>query len=653
LTTEETYELAVRHHNAGRFPEAETLYGQVLDRRADHAPSLQRLGVLRQQQGRPAEAVELILRAINIDPTTAGYHCNLGTALAAQGSIDDAVAAFERALQLQPKLAAAWSNLGNALRDAGRVDRAIEAYRRAIALDPHLADAHNNLGVALNQKRRHEEAAAAFERAVSLRPDFVAAYGNLGEALRSAGKFDQAVTACRKAVALDSQNAQAHGNLGTALAAAGRPAEALAVLTRALDLNPLFAPAHNTLGTVFLEQKRFKQAADCFRRALAMAARFPEAQYNLGRVFVETQSWDEAREAHARAIELRADYFDAHRSLGASLRELGRSGEALECFQHAAELRPDRAEARFDVGYMHLLRGNYERGWTGYEARWEMADRAQGQTFGQPRWDGCDLAGRCILLWAEQGFGTLIQFVRFAPLVAARGGQAIVQCPVELRRLFQTCRGINQIIEIGKSLPEFDVQCALPSIAAVTGTTLAAIPSQVPYLSPDPSLVKGWESRISREPGRLKIGLNWAGNPRQGDDRHRSFRLETMAPLAAVNQVRFFSLQKGIAAKDAQSPPSGLDIVDWTMELGDFADTAALMSHLDLVITSDTSVAHLAGALGKPVWVALKFAADWRWLEKREDSPWYPTMRLFRQPRRGDWPSVFTAMAAALRASLN
>ena len=297
-----------------------------------------------------------------------------------------------------------------------------------------------------------------------------------------------------------------------------------------------------------------------------------------------------------------------------------------------------------------LTRGEFIPGWDEYEWRWRCKDFALfRRNFPQPQWDGSDLSGHTILLHTEQGFGDALQFIRYLPLVTQRGGRIIIQCQAELQRLFQIMAGDCPVMARGQPLPAFDVHCPLLSLPRVFGTTLGTIPRQVPYLHAAHAMVENWRERLAVDAGSLNVGLAWAGHPAFKGDRLRSPRhLSLLAPLVKIRKARFVSLQKGEASNQTRNPPEGMNLVDWTEELKDFADTAALIANLDLVISSDTAVVHLAGAMGKPVWVLLPFAPDWRWLLEREDSPWYPTMRLFRQPAIGDWDSVMQKVVDAL-----
>jgi tetratricopeptide (TPR) repeat protein len=345
---------------------------------------------------------------------------------------------------------------------------------------------------------------------------------------------------------------------------------------------------------------------------------------------------------------------EVHNNLGIALAGRGKIDEAITAHRRSIALKPQLAKAHHNLGIALLTRGDFQEGWAEYEWRWkcEGVPRLL-RNFSQPQWDGGPLEGRIILLHAEQGFGDAIKFIRYVPLVAQRGGRVIIVCFAELERLFQAMPGAWQIVGPGHALPAFDLHAPLLSLPRILETTLSNIPRAVPYLQADADQATKWKHRLSVYPPCVNVGLVWAGRPTQRNDRNRSVQLARFAPLGQVAGIRFFSLQKGTAAAEAKAPPEGIELVDWTEDLKDFADTAALIANLDIVISVDTAVAHLAGAMGKPIWALLSSVPGWHWMLEREDSPWYPSMRLFRQPSLGDWDSVFKRLAEALFLWLN
>jgi hypothetical protein len=345
-------------------------------------------------------------------------------------------------------------------------------------------------------------------------------------------------------------------------------------------------------------------------------------------------------EAYRRAVELEPFNPSVHNNLGGAYKDRGDLPQAVTEYQTALKFSSDFTDAKLNLGIALLLAGDLPNGFALYEARRELRQ----PIYPQPRWRGERLGGQRVLLYTRQGLGDVIQFVRYAPLVAGRGGRVVVACKPQLRRLLEGQPGISQVVADTDSNPAAELQCPLLSLPLVFGTTLHTIPSEQ-YLKPAASISAFWRAKLEREPMGLKVGLNWAGNPVPRRNRKRTFDPAAIALLAGIPRVRFYSLQKG---DDVPPLPRGLELVDWASEIVDMADTAGLIANLDLVITCDTSVAHLAGALGAPTWVGLPFAPDWRWLLGRSDCPWYPTMRLFRQPSPGDWRPVMQAIAIEL-----
>jgi len=424
---------------------------------------------------------------------------------------------------------------------------------------------------------------------------------------------------------------------------AGRLGDAEGVYRQILRHDPRHPQALHGLGKIAYEADQLDAAIQLFGKALAQRPEYDECYTSLGNALREKGDVEGAVAAYRRAAEIQPGYPAVHNNLGNALKDLGEVDGAVAEYQLALAMRPDFADARLNLGMALLLRGDFAEGWAAYESRREIRDLP----FTQPRWDGSELNGRRILLHCRQGLGDVIQFVRFASILAERGGRVILSCRPELRRWLQGQCGIRQTVLPTDPLPEFDVHCPLLSLPHVLGTTLQTLPAKAPYLSVDPELLRSWAERVDQRPGGLRVGLTWACNPLPRRNRKRTIGLPNMAPLSKVPGVRFFSLQKGPHAADAKTP-NDFDPIDWSDDLYDFADTAALVANLDLVITCDTSVAHVAGALGVPVWVGVPFPGDWRWLMNRSDSPWYPTMRLFRQPRPGDWPAVINDMARQL-----
>ena len=500
---------------------------------------------------------------------------------------------------------------------AGRLDEARDLYRQILRRDPRQPDALYLFGMLHLAAKRVDEGTALLKRALAARPNFPAALFNLGMAFKTQRQPIEAIEHLNRAIALEPTMAEAHAYLAEALLGQGKVAAAEASCDRALLLQPGMAVALTNLGRVRKAQGRVAEARDAYQRALA------------------------ADPSQA----------DAHSGLGVIFQTENEPAAAIASYRKAIAAQPDHIQAHVNLGINLLLTGEFAEGWTEFE--WRLRTDGARREFGdEPRWAGEPMLGQVLLLRAEQGMGDTIQFCRYVTLAAARSGaEVVLEVQAPLRRLLADLPGVARAITIGEAVPRFDRWCPLASLPMVFGTTLATIPCAVPYLFVDPARVAAWRKRLSAR-GGVVVGLVWAGNPALGlmdqVDRRRSIALAQLAPLAGVGGVSFVSLQKGAAAAQAAAPPAGMRLADWTEELADFADTAALTTALDLVISVDTAVAHLAGALARPVWLLNRFDPDWRWLLGRNDSPWYPTLRQFRQPGYGEWDGVVAALRDAL-----
>lgn len=461
-----------------------------------------------------------------------------------------------------------------------------------------------------------------------------------------AGDLDGAIGWYGRVLERQPATAWAWYMLGGIAQMRGRLGDADACYRRAIQLEPDLAEAHNNLGVALQARGRGDEALDSLRRAIELRPDYAEAYNNLGNVMHDRGALDEAIGAYRRSLVLQPDYVEAHHNLGNALRSAGQPAESIASFDRALERQPEAATIHLSRAMAWLEMQDYRRGWPEYEWRLKCP-RFAIPRFDRPMWDGRPLEGQTILLHADHGLGDAIQFIRYAPMVRDRGGRVIVSCPGAAARLLATCEGVDLVVVVGTPLPAFDVYAPLMSLPGLFGTDATSIPALVPYLSADPALVRFWAAALPAT-DELCIGVAWQGNPTHARDRFRSFPLDRLAPIAARPEVKLYSLQKGHGREQLAALAGRFPVVDLADSLGDMMDTAAVVSSLDLVIVADTSVAHLAGALGVPVWVALPMAADWRWLPGRDDSPWYPTMRLFHQRRWGDWDDVFTRMAAAL-----
>lgn len=570
------------------------------------------------QAGRVAEAEDIYRRILNADPEHADAMELLGVLAAQTGRLGLAGRILRFAVALRPDGAGGLSNLAGVEQSAAALDNAVRLYGRALRLMPDLADAH----------------------------------ASRAGALRRLGRTEAALLATAKGLALAPGHADALANRAAALLSSGGPASAERCARRSLCLNARSAVAHATLAAALAAQRRWAEAETAARDSLALDRNAGEAWEVLGAVLAKLGRFPESLEAFTVAERLRPGP-SLYAARGTALIAMARPAEAAADFERALADRPQDAGLHWNLGFARLMAGDYARGWPEFDWR-RHDDRAEPpwRRFAQPTWRGEPLNGRTILLYAEQGLGDTLQFLRYVPLVAARGGRVVLEVQRPLQPLLEPTPGVEgaaQVIARGDPLPPFDLECPLMSLPRAFATVVDGVPADIPFLRPDPQRAARWRDRLGAH-GAMRVGLVWAGNPRFPGDEERSPRLAGLRGLLDVRGCRFYGLQMGpgrAGLADAVLPDSFTDLGP---EIGDFADTAAIMANLDLVVSSCTGPAHLAGALGVPLWLALPFSPDWRWLTDRDDSPWYPTARLFRQPAPGDWPSVAGHMAAELAA---
>ncbi|QOG22844.1 MULTISPECIES: tetratricopeptide repeat protein [Bradyrhizobium] len=652
-----SFEAALAHHRAGRLPQAEAIYRQILASQPDHADCLHLLGVALLQAGHPDRALDVIIRVVKLQPSNSVHHSNMAGALRALGRRDEAIASYRQALQLKPDNLDAHNQLGALLGECGDVAGAEAHYRFVLrhpaGLDRNLAraqvDARFNLANLLAKRKQFDDAVGEFRHVLRQRPDFAAAHCNLGAVLFELSAFEECERCYREALRLDPAFADVHNNLGGLLIKLGRLDEAEVNLREACKLKPAFPGALNNLGDLLRLQGRLDEAEACCREALRLEPDYFPAQLTLGNALREAGRFQDAEPCYRVALAHDPALPEALNNLGAVLFDLGRPDESIQTLRTAVSQRPDYADAHFNLAASLLLAGQFDEGWREYEWRWKQAKKKPHlRGFSQPLWGGEDIGDRVLLLHAEQGLGDTLQFVRFVPAIAAKWRVVLeVQralLPL-LAPLLAELPGLQSIVALGDPLPTFDLHCPLLSLPRALGTTLETIPREVPYLQAAPQSAAAWRQRVGQLDG-LRVGLVWAGNQTMSGDQRRSVSLDRFSELADLPGVSFVSLQKGPAA--SQSPPTGLVLHDWTDDLHDFGETAGLIEALDLVIGVDTAVVHLAGALGRPVWLLNRFDRCWRWLLNRDDSPWYPTLRQFRQPQPGDWRSVLQDVRAEL-----
>jgi tetratricopeptide (TPR) repeat protein len=506
--------------------------------------------------------------------------------------------------------------------EAGRFADAERAYRHILAQRVSPAPM-NSLGITLARQGRLAEAEAAFRNAIQIQQDFLPAYENLGRCCQLQEHF----------------------------------ADAEQVYRIIIQLSPGDAEAYDHLGWAMREQKKIQPAIPFLQTAVRRRPENSDFHFHLGLLFSDAYELDAAMEALNHALAINPNHSAAQRELAVVLWRQNRFDEAMAIFNAMLARDPQNIDGRLGRAELLLLMGDYEQGWPEYEWRWQDAKfgelkflkKHRPNGFSQPLWKGENLSGKTLLFYGEQGFGDVIQFVRYAPLLARQGAKIVLQCPFPLKSLIEQAAGIHQVIVHREPQPPCDFYVPMMSLPAVVRTTLKTIPTEIPYLRVPEKIRDSWRGEMTKYAGKLKVGLCWAGRPDHYNDARRSCALSDFAPLARIEKVKFFSLQKGTTAAQAQNPPAGMEIINLTHKLSDFADTAGLIEQLDLVISVDTAIVHLAGALGKKTWTVLPFTPEWRWLFGRDDSPWYPTMRLFQQKERGNWAGLFSEVAEELR----
>jgi tetratricopeptide (TPR) repeat protein len=675
----------------GRDADAAVLLARSVELKPDRPAVLLNLAQALHATGDENAALRACERALALDRSLAGGYRLHAAILSALGRRQEALASAGQAVRLAMQDAAAHADLGVALKAVGREFDALACFERAIALDPNLAAAHHNRALLLARRGEHEGALQSFDRAVALQPHHAALHSNRGNTLKELGRVQEAVQSYSLALAIEPGNPQtlhnravAHYLLGqyaealrdydtlaalgkesapdlvgrgAALVALGRYSEALAPLERATEHLPSEAEAHIQRGVALQNLERYAEAVESFDRALAIRPDVPAVLNNRAVALTHLGRMSEALSSLIRSLGLNGTNPDTHVNMGIVLKALGRHREAGHRFSSALAFRPEDPSARFGLAFLHLTLGEFDLGWPLYEARFYVPDLGNPpRNFNFPRWSGTEpLAGKTLLVHAEQGLGDVIQFCRYLPLLAERHASVVFEVMPSLKALLSTLPGQFRVIGRGEPLPPADYHSPLLSLPLAFNTRLATIPARVPYLAPEPERVARWMERLRNLSG-LRVGIAWQGNPLLEKHiwaRGRSIPLSVFEPLTRSLGISLVSLQKGPGVDQLREASFADRIVDLSDDLdrgGDaFVDTAAVIAGLDLVVSSDTSIAHLAGALGRPVWTALALSPEWRWLLERRDNPWYPTMRLFRQSRSGDWSDVVSEIASALR----
>ena len=645
------YNLGVVLKRAGRADEAAVVLTSLLSERPGIAQAAFQLGLLHHERDELEPAIERYWQAILGAPEMIPAHRNLGSIMQRLGRHAEALSCFERVCRLGPQDATAQAERAAALRQLGRLEEAAEAYEAAIERDSRWATPHFHLGVVRLRQGRNEAALACFDAAIAAEPGMVEAHVNRGVVLRALGHVDDAIDSYRAALLLKPGYVKCLVNLGGCYVAAARHEEAIEVLRPAIEGEPDNFDAVSHLGLALIGLGRVQEAIGALEHAVSLRPVEPLAHTHLGIALGRAGRLTEALVHYREGVAL--DPASAHVwcNLGTGLHDLGSDDDAVNCFEQAVALDPTLAAAHTNHGIVLLLGGDLAAGWPKYEWRRKVgAARPYEEAL---RWSGKEpISGKLMFVHAEQGFGDTIQFARYLPILQGMGARVVVQAGAPLCALLGSSFPDIEVLPTGTGVPVFEHHVSMMSLPLVLGTTLETIPARVPYLKVPGTLVKRWAAALPT-PRRPRVGLVWSGGAAYPNDKMRSMPFALMALLLARDDVDFISLQKEIRAEDLAHVERMPQLRRVGETLGDFSDTAALLQSLDLVISVDTSVAHLAGALGRPVWILLPYVPDWRWMRAREDSPWYPSARLFRQTLPIDWQSVMQRVAQALDHWLN
>jgi tetratricopeptide (TPR) repeat protein len=642
------FEQGIQAQKSGKLAEAEAIYRQILETDPHNFDALHMLGIVCSERGQTHEAEHAFSAAAVLDPAFPPLFHNFGLHYVRQKQHENAIAQFDKAIALHPNYPPVLSDRGNALAQVGRLAESLDSHNKAVALAPNMPQVFANRALTHLLMKDHAAALRDYDEALKRAANFAAAWLGRGNVLHEMKRYEEAITAYDSAISLSPNAPEAWYGRGSACAALNRNGDALAAYDRVIALKPDAAEAWNGRGNALYDLNRNDEALRAFDRALALNPALAEAHTGRGVALVKSKRYDDAFSDFDQALTLNPDLAGAWGARGDALFELRRYDEALAAYAKATALREDFAEPRFSEGFIRLLLGDTDRGWQGYEARWKTRQYAGARrNFNQPFWNGGgDVRGKTILVHAEQGLGDTLMMCRYVPLVVARGARVILEVQPALVPLMQNLPGGAQVVARGSVLPSFDLHCPIMSLPLAFGTRMDNVPATIPYLKAPEDAVAHWRAKLPA--AGLRVGIAWAGNPTYGKDSDRSILLKNILPASSVDGATFFGLQKDLREGDRQLMKTNPQIISLEGSITDFRDTAAVITCLDLVVSSDTSIVHLAGALGKSVWILLPANPDWRWLLERSDSPWYPTARLFRQKTDGDWSSVIDEVCAEL-----
>ncbi len=643
----DSFDHALMLHQKGELQAAKQIYEQLLAKNPQHIQALHFFGVLAYQTQNASLAVSLIEKAIALNPAYAEAHCHLGLALQALLLPERALESFDKAIELQANFAQAHNNKGYALQQLGRYELAVKSFENAIQIDETFAGAHFNQGNAYKSMGNLVGALQSYNKAIEIEPQYAEAFNNRGVVLKELKKLEMAVLSFEKASHIKPQYAEAYNNCGNTLRELKRYEEAIASFDCALSVRPQFAEAHNNKGFALNEMSQFESAICSFDAAIAIKPDYADAHGNRGNSFKKLQRYTEAIESYDKALKIKPDYAEAFYNKGVVLTELLQLQEAQECYDRAIAMDDSSPIVFRNRAMVRLMLGQFEQGWQDFEWRWQQPEMAEKRRhFSQPLWLGNEsLQNKTIFIYAEQGLGDSIQFCRYTKLLAEQGAKVILEVPQTLHRIFESLEGVTKIVTSYQEAGDFDFQCPLMSLPLAFKTRLSTIPLSSPYLISNENLRNGWQNKLGPKV-KPRIGLVWSGSTGHGNDPNRSIKLSQLVEKLPTN-CQYISLQKEIRQID-QAALTQSAIQYFGDELSDFAETAALCDLMDIVVSVDTSVAHLSAALGRETWILLPYVPDWRWLVNTNKSPWYESVKLLRQQADRSWEVVIDRLSKEL-----
>lgn len=665
VTPDQLLSQALAWQQAGNIDLAKTCCEEVLTRHPQHVQALQLLGIVHAISMNFPLAVNLFTQAIDLDPLNAQVLFNRANAYFEQKLLTQALADLELALAIEPDNALGLLTQGNVYFALKQNDQALASFDKALTIESDWSKALNNRGLVLKERGQLTEAFKSFSKAIANDPKYADGFNNLGILLLDLGHADQAVKCFEAAISLRPENAEAYNNFGNALNVLEKYQDALHSFDTAIALKPDYAEAYSNRSSSLEGLMRLDEAIQSCEIALHLNGQMVKTHNKLAVMLKEVGALEKALTHLRQAMALKPDFLDGMINMGNVLSLLKQFEASLSCFDHVLSIEPDNDLAKWNKSLLCLQLGDYANGWRLYEAGWAIHMRGYSRQWTQPLWTGeANLANKTVLLHAEQGLGDTLQFCRYVPLVKRLGARVLLELPTALMSLLKNLEGVDECVEAGQPLPAFDCHCPLMSLPLAFQTTLQTIPSPTAYLKADAQKVQHWFAKlkpsITSVTERLKVGVVWNGGHRPylpnvwWVNQRRNITLELFASFLTAVEADFYSLQKG---EPAESDIRGQELRYWPQgnffnpveDLHDFSDTAALIANLDLVVSVDTSTAHLAAAMGKPTWILSRYDNCWRWLEGRDDSPWYASVKLYRQGPDRNWAPTLARLANDLQ----